>query len=168
MGKAIYLSIVAALPPQLATPFGGRRWMDEWTSPPRNRMLITKYRFTLFDAILTTLRSLREVHALSLVGHGEGAIVVMATLSADLREAAFKHRKVPAEETKQLGDIAQSIEHAIFLAPQVFPTRTYMPFLREYAPELVCILLLETQVIAVIPEKDTAAIASHEATQAIT
>ena len=42
-----------------------------------------------------------------------------------------------------------------------------MPFLREYAPEVVCIMPGETQVIAVIPEKDAASLASKETAQAI-
>ena len=167
VGKEIYLSVAAALPPQLATPFGGRRWLDEWVPPPRNKQQTTRHRATLFDAILLTLRSLREIHATCLVGHGEGAIVVMATLSADLRDSAYKHRKVSAEETKRLEEIAQGIEHALLLAPHVFPTRTYMPFLRAYAPELACILPGETQVMAIIPERDATAILGKEAAQAV-
>ena len=96
------MEIVAAVPPQLATPVGGRRWLDEWIPPQRNKQQINKLRATLFDAILTTLRALRETHTANLVGHGEGAIVIMATLSNELREAAFKHRKTSIEETKQL------------------------------------------------------------------
>ena len=167
VGKEVSIAISAAVPPQLITPFGGRRWLDEWIPPPRNKQQIHRLRATLFDAILITLRALRETHITSLVGHGEGAIVAMATLSKDLREAAFKHRKTSADETKQLDEIAQSIEHVLLLAPHVFPTRSYMPLLREYAPEVVCVIPGDTQVIAVIPDKDSAAIPSKEAAQAV-
>ena len=55
----------------------------------------------------------------------------MAVLSADLREAAFRQRKTQADESIQLEEVGQGIEYAILLAPHVFPTRAYMPFLRE-------------------------------------
>ena len=137
--KEVSITIVAAVPPQLITPFGGRRWLDEWIPPPRNKQQINRLRATLLDAILTTLRDLRETQITSIVGHGEGAIIAMATLSKDLREAAFKHRRTSADETKHLDEIAQSVEHVLLLAPHVFPTRSYMPLLREYAPEVVCV-----------------------------
>ena len=111
IGQEVSIAIVAAVPPQLITPFGGRRWLDEWIPPPRNKQQINRLRATLFDAILTTLRALREMHITSLVGHGGGTIVAMATLSKDLREAAFKHRKTSADKAKQLDEIAQFIEH---------------------------------------------------------
>ena len=42
-----------------------------------------------------------------------------------------------------------------------------MPFLREYMPEITCILPGEPQVIAVIPERDSSSIPARETAQAV-
>ena len=36
LGKNVRLEVAAVVPPQLATAYGGRRWLDEWMPPPRN------------------------------------------------------------------------------------------------------------------------------------
>ena len=58
LGKNIRLEVAAVVPPQLATAYGGRRWLDEWTPPPRNRGIINKHRLTLLDAVLVELRAI--------------------------------------------------------------------------------------------------------------
>lgn len=166
-GRGIQIEVVAALPPHLLTAFGGRRWLDEWVPPPRNRQVITRLRNTLMDAVLVTLRSICEVCANSIIGHGEGAIFVMATLSAEIRKLAYTDRRVLGHEAEKLEECATSLCHALLIAPHVYPVRSYMPFLREYMPEIICILPGETQVIAVIPERDSSSILAKETAQAV-
>ena len=150
LGKGICIEITAALPPQLATAFGGRRWLDEWIPPPRNKQVVTRLRTTLMDAVLSALRAVREVHANAIIGHGEGAVVAMGALSESIRNQACKDRRVPSHEAERLEECATSLCHVLLLAPHVYPVRSYMPFLREYMPEITCILPGDTQVIAVM------------------
>ena len=121
LGKGIQIEVVAALPPQLVTAFGGRRWLDEWVPPPRNRQVITRLRNTLMDAVLVTLRSLCAVCANSIIGHGEGAVIVMATLSEEIRKRAYIHRRVPGHEA-ELEDSATSLGNALPTAPHLYPS----------------------------------------------
>ena len=71
VGKDVRFHMAAVVPPQLATAFGGRRWLDEWVPPPRNRNTVNKLRLTMFDAILVALRAIQELCVHSVVGHGE-------------------------------------------------------------------------------------------------
>ena len=61
VGKDVRFHMAAVAPPQLATAFGGRRWLDEWVPPLRNCNAINKLRLTLFDAILVALRVVQEL-----------------------------------------------------------------------------------------------------------
>ena len=92
------------------------------------------------DAVLVTLRSLCEVCATSIFGHGEGAVIVMATFSEEIRKRAYIDWRVPGHEAEKLEECATSLCHALLIAPHVYPVRSHMPFLREYMPEITCIL----------------------------
>ena len=101
LGGGLQIEDVAALPPQLVTAFGGRRWLNEWVPPPRNKQVITRLRNTFMDAVLVTLRSLCEVCANSIIGHGEGAEIAMATLSEENRKPVYIDRRVPGHEAER-------------------------------------------------------------------
>ena len=90
LGKEITIEVVAALPPQLATPFGGRRWLGEIIPHPRNKQVITRLKYILLDGVLATLGALTDLMVTSLVSHGEGAIIILATLHSDIRRQAYK------------------------------------------------------------------------------
>ena len=88
----------------------------------------------------------------SIVGHGDGAVVIIALLSDAIRQNAYRERRVPAHEFEKLEECALGLAHAFLLAPQVYPARSHMPFMREYLPEIMCVIPNDTQVLACIPE----------------
>lgn len=109
----------------------------------------------MLDAVLAVSRAIRDVSVLAAVAHGEGAVVLMGVLSANVRQAAYKERHVPELESEELESFVAHLEYAILVAPHVLPAKSYLPLLREYVPEIAFIVPPETvQVLVVLPEKD--------------
>ena len=80
---------------------------------------------------------LQELALLSIVGHGEGAIVLMATLCEECRQAAYRERRASEAETLELESALLGLTHVVLIHPHAHPARSYMPLLREYVPEIV-------------------------------
>ena len=70
--------------------------------------MIAKLRYILLDGVLATLRALLDLMVTSLVCHGEGAIIVLATLHPDIRRQAYKERKVPESESRKLEEVGEA------------------------------------------------------------
>ena len=94
-------------------------------------------------------------------------MVAIALLNETIRSSAYRERRVLGHEAERLEDCAQGLTHVIRLAPHVYPVRSYMPFFREYMPEIACVIPGETQVLVVNPERDAAALACREAAQPV-
>ena len=100
--------------------------------------------------MLAALRASRDSLILNMVGFGEGAIILSGILSAELRFAAYKERHVAEAERLQLEDMAMKLERVILINPHSYPLKSYIPMLREYVPEICCIVPQPcTQVIVV-------------------
>ena len=86
IGKGITLESVVVLQPPRVEAMGTRRWFEPYTPPPRSKQAIKKLRSVVLDGILTTLRAIREVAVMAVIGHGEGAVISMAIASEELRK----------------------------------------------------------------------------------
>merc|ERR1711860_366491 len=84
-----------------------------------------------------------------------------------IRRQAYKERKASENESQKLEEVGEALEYSVLLAPHVFPTRAYMPFLREYMPGLTCVIPGESQVVIVIPEKDSSTLACQEVSTSV-
>jgi len=156
LGKELFIKAAITLQPPLILPTLGRKWLEEFVSPPRNKAVQRKMRFALLDGVLCLLRAIVTISVTAAFGHGEGALVLMATLSSEVRAAAYSERHVPADERVPLEDAALALTHVILLAPFCNPPRSYLPMLREYVPEVCCVIpQASTQVIVVAPLRDS-------------
>ena len=136
VGKDVRLVCEVVIQPPLVSALGGRRSLEEYAPPPRSKALQRKYRTTLLDGVLLTLRTLAQAASTAAVGFGEGSIVLMATLSPELRTAAYTERKVAESERRDLEEVGKALEFAVLFAPHGYPLKSYMPLLREYVPEI--------------------------------
>jgi len=156
-GKGIHLKGEVVIPPQVLTPKLGKRWLEEFSPPPRNKSVQRRFRLTVLDAVLACLRMLRDAFLSDVVSFGEGSLVCMCMLSYDIRHAAYQERHVSETERLELESVVSVLVHVILVCPLACPLRSYMPLLREYVPEIVCIIPPEqSQVLVVVPTKDAA------------
>ena len=70
-GQKVVLKTAVVIQPPLVTAFGVRRWLEEYSPPPRSKATQKRLRLTLIDSILAVARALRDVAVLAAVGHGE-------------------------------------------------------------------------------------------------
>ena len=149
--------------PPLVSALGGRRWLEEYTIAPRSKAVQKRCRSTYLDGVLAILRAMLASSFLSVMGFGEGALVCMGILSQEICEAAIRERHVPSDEAAALREASQAIEHVVLFAPHGFPLKSYIPMLREYVPEMACILPGPTaQVLVVVPTKGAASTTACE------
>ena len=154
-GKAVTLRSAAVVQPPLVKALGTRRWLEEYTPPPRNQAIRKRYRLTVLDAVLVLLRSLRELCVVGIISHGEGAVVAMCMLSGHARQAAFTERHVSLDEASELEATALQLQFVVLIAPHLLPAKVALPMLRECLPEVATFATSETvQVLVVVPEKD--------------
>ena len=79
----------------------------------------------------------------------------MAVLSPELRKAAYVERKAAEADRKELEEVGEALEYAVLFAPHGYPLKSYMPLLREYVPEIACIIpRAEVRTLFVIPSRD--------------
>ena len=78
------------LTPPIILPTEGRRWLEEYAVPPRNKVTCRKMRHALLDGVLLTLRAQVTLAVTSLMGYGEGAIILMGVLSPEVCAAAYR------------------------------------------------------------------------------
>ena len=167
-GHDVEILVDLTLQPPIVTPVDGRHWFEGYVQPPRSKAICKKFRTAVLDAVLCILRAAMNARRISLVGWGEGGLALMATLSPELRKAAYAERRVPADEATRLEKWALLLEHAVLLAPHGFPLKSYLPTLREYVPELACVIPHpDTSVLVVSPTRDTASIPAFECAQVI-
>ena len=68
----------------------------------------------------------------------------------------------------ELEGVVRALEHVVLLAPHVLPVKSYMLMLREYVPELVCVIPDDkVQTIVVVPVRDALTNASNDIGQSI-
>ena len=133
-----------------------RRWLSPYVAPPRNKTVRKDCRHALLDGVLAALRCARDASLRSFLGHGEGGLIAAALLSAEIREAAFRERRVQETEAIELETVAASLQYVLLLAPHAFPIRTYAGMLREYVPEIVSIIPPDgVRVHVVVPSKES-------------
>ena len=133
VGESLYLRAAVMLQPPLIVPTLGRRWL-EFVLPSRNKQVQRRMRNALLDGVLHFLRACVTLATTAAFAHGEGALVLMAALPAEVRTAAYNERHVPTDEQCSLEDAALSITSAILIAPFCNLPNAYMPLLREYVP----------------------------------
>ena len=163
ISKHVRLKGSIVVPPQYIGDDLSQRWLPPFVEPPRNKTTRKECRHALLDGVLRVLRSARDAEMRSFIGHGEGGIVVAASLSAELRLAAYTERRVPEVESLELESVAQAFQYVLLLAPHAFPVRSFLGMLREYVPEIVSMIPPEgTRVHVVLPSKDATLAASLE------
>jgi hypothetical protein len=155
IGKNIRLTGNAAVTPPLVTPFSGRRWLEEYEAPPRSKSTQNKLRSTYLDAVIAVLRSLSDAALTSVLSFGEGGLVAAGLLSPEVRQAAYKERRVAELEASPLEAMAAVLDHVVLVAPHSYPHKSYLSLLREYVPELCSITpALTISVHVVSPSRD--------------
>lgn len=98
---------------------------------------------------------MKQAAVTAAVGFGEGSIVLIAVLSPELRKAAYVERKAAEAERKGLEEVGEALEYAVLFAPHGYPLKSDMPLLREYVPEIACIIPRgEVRTLFVIPARD--------------
>merc|ERR1712032_1516571 len=123
--------------------------------PPRSKKSVTKLRSVVLDGILTVLRAIHQVAVMTIIAHGEGAVIAIATLSEELRKDAYGLRRVSEQERQMLEASVLALTHVVLLAPHVLPAKHYRAFLHEAVPEIVCVMPDEsTSILSVLPVKD--------------
>ena len=132
VGKDISLEVVVVAKPQIMTPRLGRRWFEESILPPRNKQVMRRLRLSALDAVLALLRAYRDSRMEPAVGHGEGAVVAIMALNADIRKATCSERKVQESEQFELELTAVAIKHVVAVAPQVYQIKSYMLKIQAY------------------------------------
>ena len=168
VGKNIILKVEVVLQPPIVVPTLGRRWLEEYSPPPRNKAVQRKMRFALLDGILAGLRAAITLASVVLIGIGEGALVLMGLLSSEARQAAYKERHVPDPERLSLEEAAAALTHVVIICPHSYPVKSYMPLLREFVPEICCVVPhSETFVLVVAPSRDALHNVSQECSTAI-
>lgn len=133
------LRVEQVLTPVRACPFGTKRWLEEYGSPPWPRPLVKKVRSSMLDAVVHTLRVAVEGMTQGLVGYGEGAMILSALLSPEVRVAAFKERNVSEHDARELEEMAQTITHAVLVCPHAHPIKQYLALWHEALPESLCV-----------------------------
>ncbi len=155
LGKKVALEVCHVLQPQVVTPRLSRRWLEPYTPPPRNKQVVRRFRLTVLDGVLAVCRRLRDGYLTDVIAIGEGCWVTAAALSADVRQAAYKERHVGEAERLELETTLTNLQHAILITPVTFPVRSYLPLLREYVPEIVCVVPPpKCNVLVVLPSHD--------------
>ena len=128
IGKQFRLETgVVATPP--LDPYGGRRWLEEYQSPPRNKVVVKKFRSTYLDAVICALRAAVQTSMISIIVFGQGGLVAMGLLSPEVRAAAFSERRLPETESIPLELCAKSLTHVVLVAPHSYPLKSYMQLL---------------------------------------
>ena len=84
-----------------------RKWLPDYDPHPI-KQVAKRFRLCLFDAIITVARALKTLMVVNIIAWGEGALVVAAMLSPDLRALAFKERHLGHEERSELEDATKS------------------------------------------------------------
>ena len=74
IGKNVSLKVEAVIQPQVLTTTLGRRWLETYTPPPRNKQVQKRFRLTLLDGVLVVCRMLRDAFMTDLIALGEGSI----------------------------------------------------------------------------------------------
>ena len=133
LGRQFRLETGVVATPPLVDPYGGRRWLEEYQSPPRNKVVVKKFRSTYLDAVICALRAAVQTSMISIIGFGEGGLVAMGLLSPEVRAAAFSERRLLETESIPLELCAKSLTHVVVLAPHSYPHKSYMQLLRTRA-----------------------------------
>ena len=135
--------------------YGMRRWFQPFVPQPWSKGSRRTARLALVDAVHHLLQTSHDGFAQGVVAHGEACLVVLAALSSDFRLASYAARHFSPATAETMEATAASWRHAVLIAPHGFPPRLYMPYFRDYAPELSCVVAhAGTQVLVVIPEHD--------------
>ena len=155
VGKTVVLEVCHVLPSTVVTPRLSRRWLEPYSPPPRNKQVICRFRLTVLDGLLAVCRRMRDGYLTDCIALGEGCWVTAAMLSGDLRQAAYRERLVAESERLELESAVEELAHVILVTPLTFPSKSYLPLLREYVPEIVCIIPpSKCSVLVVIPSHD--------------
>mgnify|MGYP003333184752 CR=1 FL=1 len=149
-------SYTVVLKPQILTPVNhGRRWLEVSEQQPRTKQFLRRVRLTLLDGVLAAGRALTTSRCGAIVAFGEGAIVAMALMSAELRAAAVKERHADENDVWTIGLAMEQLQYIILIAPHSFPMNRYMQMLRDAVPEMASINhATAAQVLVVIPTRD--------------
>ena len=75
IGENVRISTGTVITPPLFSAFGGRKWLEEFTAPPRSKQIIKKLRSTYFDGVLCAIRALNDSNTDAVVGFGEGGLI---------------------------------------------------------------------------------------------
>ena len=136
-GTDICIRTGTVITPPLFSAFGGRRWLEEFSAPPRPKQHVKKHRSTFLDGVLTAIRALTDSNTSSVIGFGEGGLIAGGVVSPEIRALAYKERRVGDSESASLESFCTSIlQHVLIVAPASNPHKSYMTLLRECVPEL--------------------------------
>ena len=92
-------------------------------------------RLTVLDGLLSFLREMRNNSMLSVISQGEGCLIHMLVFSPEARQAAYQERAVSDTERKDLEEVANNAEFAIFIAPLTLPKES-LTLVKEVVPEI--------------------------------
>jgi hypothetical protein len=153
----ILLNEVVVTPP-LVSPRGARKWLGKYVQPPVSKQDNTRMRLTALDGILAFARTLQSGMLTAVMARGKAALVAIALMSQECRDAACKERHVSAKEMTELEGIVSALSHNVLLAPMRFPCKHYLATWRDYMPEATCVCPSNntTSVFVVVPEHDAA------------
>ena len=121
-GKDFTFEVAGVVQPYLVCYNDARRWLAEYDPQPL-KAVAKRFRLCLFDAIIEIGRALKSLLVLNVVAWGEGALVITAFLSPELRKLAFSERHLGHEEHQHLEDLAGSLQRVLLLAPHGYPVR---------------------------------------------
>ena len=96
---------------------GTGRWLEPYVPAPWTKEVVRRARLTLFDGVLALLRGATTVKGA--IGIGEGAIVLIAALDANIRAAAYKERHVGDDEAVAMeGVFNMSLSNNVAIYPE--------------------------------------------------
>ena len=102
--------------PPIVSYDDARKWLADFDPNPL-KAVAKRFRLCLFDAIIEVGRALKSIMVLNVVAWGEGALVMAAFLSPELRAAALSERHTSLEERVEIEDLAVNLQRVVLLAP---------------------------------------------------
>lgn len=116
----------------------------------------SKTRSAVLDNILYVLRQVKQFGPTALMVHGEAGIACLATMHGELREDAYKIRRVQQKERDQFNTAWERVEAIVFLTPAGFRLGRIWRRLTHAVPELLLPVRVQKHVWGLLPTRDAA------------
>ena len=154
-GNRVHIRVEAVLEPTRRCEISAHRWLEPYAEPPWTKQGRRRCRLTLFDGILEALRAITTLAVPAVIGHCEGALVLIGLSASEIRRQAYQDRHVSIVERESLEATVAGMSHILLYAPHGFPVRSYVNFLFDYMPEYVSVMPdTNIQIIVVAPTND--------------